>query len=139
MVKLKSNMEAILGQKVLAVFEETIYLESGEAYRFLLEGDCCSQSYYTPEAYAGFLELVGSTILSIKDTYGSSNPEVEAKYPEGDVLSWHFLTIQTDKGTVTLDWYDGWLEIVKAERLDPVVHDALLEGRPDALLLPLKN
>jgi hypothetical protein len=46
------DYSVLVGEKVIAVDGATLYLEDGRAFRFGLEGDCCSSSDYTPEGLA---------------------------------------------------------------------------------------
>ncbi len=134
------SFEAVRGRKVIAVEESTLFLEDGGAFRFDLEGDCCSTSSFTAEGLAAFGELVGATIASVEDRGDEEREAVcSEKYPASDVDSWHFLVFTTDKGHVTVDWrnesngyYDGTCIMVQAKPMNPVRHDAILEGHPSA-------
>lgn len=148
-----ADLTKLAGRKVLAVDGETLYLDDGKAWRFRLEGDCCSSSSFTDEGLAAFSELAGRTIVeatertdSRLEDWAAREAALVEKYPPGDVDSWHFLVFVTDKGHVTVDWrnesngyYDGTLEMDAADPLPPVVQDALLEGRPDAIWLAVRS
>ncbi len=130
--------EKLIGKMVIAVDGAKIYLDSGEAFEFVLDGDCCSHSDFTEDGLDAFLELIGAVILACEEREPlepGREEKVNAKYPKGDVLSWHFLVFTTDKGHVTIDWrndsngyYDGSCSLQEIEPLDPVTSDALLEG-----------
>ncbi len=91
----------------------TLYTSDGSAYSLTLDGDCCSRSYFTPEALQELKSLEGSTILEVDDRAGPSKDGLPETDGSNDV-SWHFLVFVTDKGHVTVDWrndsngyYDG--------------------------------
>ncbi len=95
--------------------EVVVRMEDGREFRLTLEGDCCSESYFTsPEQFS---ELVGATVLDAEDREGQSANNLPK--PEGaDCVSWHFLVFTTNKGHVTIDWhndsngyYDGSLRV----------------------------
>lgn len=114
--------------------EVTLYLDSGKAVGIGLEGDCCSSSYFTPEGFAAFEELRGSTILGVEERSG----ETETAPGGDDTRAWHFLVFETSRGHVTIDWhndsngyYDGYIVFFKPEPLHPVAHDCACEGLYD--------
>jgi hypothetical protein len=140
----------------------TLYLDIGKAYTFQLDGDCCSTSYFTPEAELAFKELIGAKILAVEHRGGASvgstwgtyeaddrlpldakerSKELEAKYPPSDCDSWHFIVFTTDKGHVTIDWrncsngyYDGSCTVFEADPLPTPAHDLALDGRAEEAL-----
>jgi hypothetical protein len=83
----------------------------------LLEADCCSTSYFTPESLADLKGLVGATLIELE--------EVQEKYwghkytnTDDTRTRYHALLIKTDKQSLTVDWrndsngyYDGNLDI----------------------------
>ncbi len=143
----------LYGRKVVAVDGSTLFLDTGAAWHFGLEGDCCSTSDYTPEGLEAFKELVGATIAKIESRPSWDNHVVDddklmsamytareaalvERYPPDDHDCWHFLVFVTDKGHVTIDWrnqstgyYDGWVNLTAAPPLHPVIHDAIIDGK----------
>lgn len=92
----------------------TIHMHGGATLRLVLDGDCCSSSYFTKEAQ--FADLVGAKILAFEEVDSSPDGFEEYDLDGTDSLSWHFLKVTTDKGHVTIDWrndsngyYDGTL------------------------------
>jgi len=94
-----------------------VKMTDGSSARFDLEGDCCSNSFFTD--VKEFDELIGSVIQSVEQ-----RSDLTPKTPErpggrlvcrgADCTSWHFLVFTTNKGHVTIDWrnesngyYDG--------------------------------
>jgi hypothetical protein len=141
---------------VIAVDGATIYLDDGKAFEFSLYGDCCrSSSNFTPEGLEAFRELIGTTILRVEDRAAPREGLADAptagedqarerrlieKYPPLEYDRWHFVVFRTNKGHVTIDWrnesngyYDGGCSLVEAAPLEPVVQDALLEGKSPAV------
>ena len=124
-------MKRLVGATVISVNGATIYLADGRAFEFVLEGDCCSSSEYTPEGLAAFAELLGRTITDVEErTDSSREQEMREKYGEVESDKWHFLVFTTDRGHITIDWrnisngyYDGTCGLVERE-LTPWAHDA---------------
>jgi hypothetical protein len=144
----------------------TLFLDTGKAFAFDLEGDCCSVSEFTPEGLEAFKELQGARVLAVEAREGGSvrddgslsalihgtPPALERRtidlamrYPSTqDVDAWHFLVFTTDRGHVTIDWrnssngyYDGTCTMIEAEPLPAPAHDAALEGNYNAARLVL--
>lgn len=135
------SLDALVGRIVVLVdvtggdSSAEIFLDSGDAFRFELYGDCCSSSHFTADALAQFRELIGARILAVEDrTNDEPAPSLNEANP-GDVNSWHFLVFTTDRGHVTIDWrndsngyYDGMLSMQSIAGLNVAAHDAALAG-----------
>ena len=91
-----------------------LFMEDGRTLTLHLDGNCCSDSYYTDTSQ--FDELIGAKIIGIEERDGAS--ETPAEKPQQDdndrKFSWHFLVFITSNGHVTIDWrndsngyYDG--------------------------------
>lgn len=83
-----------------------IKFEDDHEIGLVLEGDCCSHSYFTDSAEEAFEELVGSTIQKLEERSGRSDKNGLPDPDEDEYHStlWYFLVITTDKGHVTIDW-----------------------------------
>lgn len=126
----KKAVESLYGRVVESVgFSDDktrmkITFKDGIVGLFCLEGDCCSQSYFTEDCIKDAQDLVGGELLCCEEVE-SNDLHPERKYPGeddgfgSDCVRWHFVHLITDKTQVTLDWrndsngyYDGSIELV---------------------------
>lgn len=99
--------------------DATITFDDGTSLMVHLEGDCCSDSFFTDQDQ--FTELEGSKILSVERRgSGDHTPSVKSQQEpqRQEESSWAFLVFITDKGHVTIDWrndsngyYGGWVTL----------------------------
>jgi hypothetical protein len=95
-----------------------LVFEDGKAVDVIVEGDCCSSSYYVDPSQ--FDELVGAVIRKVEPRNSDDSKDVD-NVAEGKYLRWHFLVFVTDKGHVTIDfrnesngYYSGFVEFKSA-------------------------
>jgi hypothetical protein len=117
------DAKSAIGKKVSSINTDSsedmvLHFEDGSKLSLQLDGDCCSSSYFTEDATTDAKDLVGTTITSFDESYGSGGDHGPYSDEGGydSCTSWHFLTIYTNQGHVTLDWrndsngyYDGTL------------------------------
>lgn len=114
----KKVLDSVAGQVVVYAKADgskaVLRFVGGGRLTLELEGDCCSQSYFTKEAQ--FADLVGAKIIAVEEV---EQPDdfVEYNTENTESLIWSFLKFTTDKGHFTVDWrndsngyYSGWLE-----------------------------
>ena len=120
-VPVRDLIEQVKGLMIVKVDADsigaTITFENDQEMKLVLEGDCCSHSYF--QDVKQFDELVDSVVLEIDEVSGPSSEAIEAiDTSDQECVSWHFLIFKTDRGHVTIDWrndsngyYDGTVNI----------------------------
>ena len=115
--------KAAIGAEVVAASaggdRAEVVLADGRTLALTLDGECCSSSYFTPDADAQIRDMVGAKIQGVEERDGESRVGLDEEWAKkdesrGDTVSWHFLVFITDKGHFTVDWrndsngyYDG--------------------------------
>lgn len=106
----------------------TFVSDAGATLSIILEGDCCSGSYFEESAAKEAAGLLGSTLSQVRRV--SSKLE---NFDDADQYTqYHALELVTENGVTTLDWrnesngyYDGWANVAINGDLQSIYEDII--------------
>jgi hypothetical protein len=120
-----SNVDFVIKEVLVDVYKSVLTLkaEDGRRVRLVLDGDCCSESYFENNSIADAKSIIGETLVKIQPVReGSTRKRVENADALGfnqEYVVYHALKITTNKQELVLDWrnesngyYDGTCIVV---------------------------